>query len=61
MLGSLLSVTGLIIAGIVFVVLFVILSVSLWVSLVAAGGALVLWAAFGTGTAMTRRQSHSGG
>lgn len=61
MLASAISVTGLVIAGIVFVVLFVILSVPLWVSLVAAGGALLLWAVVGGGAGAARHhQSHPG-
>lgn len=58
MLASALSATGLIIAGVVFVVLFVILSVPLWVSFVAAGGALLLWAIVGGGAGVAK---HSGG
>jgi hypothetical protein len=40
---------GLVIAGIVFVVLYVILPVALWVSIVAAVGAWLLWLAITTG------------
>ncbi|HEU4974834.1 MAG TPA: hypothetical protein VFT50_07055 [Baekduia sp.] len=56
MLASALSATGLVIAGIVFVVLFVILGVTLWVSLVAAGGALLLWAVMGGGAQAARHR-----
>ena len=55
MLPSLLSVPGLIIAGIIFVVLFVILSVPLWVSFVAAGGALLVYAAVAGGGLAAKR------
>jgi hypothetical protein len=54
-LASLLTVPALIIAGIVFVILFVILSVPLWVSFVAAGGALVLYAVLAGGGIAAKR------
>jgi hypothetical protein len=59
MRGSLITTTGLIVAGIVFVVLFVILSVTLWVSIVAAVAALILWAGIG-GSAVSHRSPHPG-
>jgi hypothetical protein len=59
--ASLLSVTGILIAAAVFVVLFVILSVPLWVSIVAAVGALALWAVIGgAGVAGSQHRAHPG-
>ncbi|HET6510023.1 MAG TPA: hypothetical protein VFG42_24730 [Baekduia sp.] len=47
MSGSTLSASGVVLAAIVFVVLFAILGVTLWVSIVAAVAALLLWAGIG--------------
>jgi hypothetical protein len=54
--APLLTATGLIIAGIVFVVLFVLLNVALWVSLVAAAAALLITAMVGGGTTSSSRR-----
>jgi hypothetical protein len=54
MRASLVSLPSLVVGGAVFVILFVILGVTLWVSIVAGAGALVLAALVGTATAVTR-------
>jgi hypothetical protein len=50
--------SGLLIAAIVFIVLYVILPVALWVSILAAFGAWVVWTAVAGGTVGAHRPQH---
>jgi hypothetical protein len=58
MRASLVSLPSLVVGAAVFVVLFVILGVTLWVSIVAGAGALVIAALVGTATASTNSHPH---
>ena len=59
MLSSALSVTGIVLAAIAFVVLFVIISIPLWISLLVAAGVLLVTALMSGGTAAARdRHGH---
>jgi len=60
MLASSLSLTGIVIAAVVFVVLYVILSVALWVSLLAAAGTLLVFTLVSGGTAAANRRGQPG-
>jgi predicted membrane metal-binding protein len=59
MIAALLSLSGLLLAAVVWIILFLILGVTLWVAFVAAGGTLVVWAFVGgLGIAPARRRAH---
>jgi len=61
MVGSIMTLTGVLIGAAVFVILFVVLSVTLWVSIVAGVAAMLLWGAVGSaGVGATHRRSAPG-
>jgi hypothetical protein len=58
MSGSKISITGIIVAIVVWFVLFVIIGIPLWIAFVAGGGTLLAFLLVGGGAAAKRSAAH---